>query len=146
MLQSLNLKVGDTSYEPDIARNAVKRMMYNGAEIKAGTKVPMGSSISFVLGSGLGNTDIMVPDMYGLTVEQALSRIASLNLSRGSINSRAGVITDTLNAYVIDQEPKAFIEPEPGKKVENKTRPGALMDLFISSTPPAPRTDSTKTP
>ncbi len=145
MLATLNLKMGDTTYRPDIARNAVLEQLYNGAIIKPGTKIPMGSSISFVLGSGLGSTDLMVPDMYGLTVEEALGRLTTMNVNRGSIISKGGAISDTLKAYVIDQEPKAFAEPTPGQKIPNKIRPGALMDLFISSTPPAPRTvDTTK--
>jgi beta-lactam-binding protein with PASTA domain len=53
MLQSLNLKLGDTSYKPDIARNAVLEQLYNGNIIKQGTKIPMGSTIDFVLGSEL---------------------------------------------------------------------------------------------
>lgn len=142
MLQSLNLKMGDTSYRPDIARNAVLEQLYNGTIIKQGTKIPMGSTISFVLGSGLGNTDMDVPDLIGLKVQEALDLLKSMNLSAGPIIARTAV-TDTLNSFVIDQNPKVFNEPQPGQKVANKLKAGQIIDLYISNTAPVKTTDST---
>lgn len=70
-LESLGLKVGKTSYTPDIARNAVKDQLINGKTIEPGTKVPMSTAIDFVLGNGLGDTQLSVPDLIGLTLAQA---------------------------------------------------------------------------
>ncbi len=139
MLQSLNLKIGDTSYRPDFGRNTILEQSYMGKPIKEGTKIPMGSAISFVLSSGLGSTDIPVPDMYGLTVEEAISRFSTMNISKGAIIARGGAITDTLKAFVVDQTPAAFTEPRPGERLQNRIKPGQLIDLYISSVPPAQR-------
>ena len=48
----LGLKVGDTIYEPNIQKDAVIRMMFNGRVIKPGEKVPMYSTLDLVIGSG----------------------------------------------------------------------------------------------
>ena len=144
MLQSLNLKLGDTSYRPDIARNSVLEQLYNGSIIKAGTKIPMGSTISFVLGSGPGAIDLDVPNLVGMTVADALNTLKSMNLSAGPIIARAPV-SDTLSSFVIDQSPKVFSEPFPGQKVQNKLKAGQIIDLYISNTPPMVTPDTTTT-
>lgn len=136
MLQSLNLKLGDTTFKPDIAKNSVLEQWYRGSQIKAGTKIAMGSTIDFVLGSGLGTEDIDVPDLVGLNVATAISIIQSKQLGLGPIVARGEVIKDTMNAFVVDQNPKVFSEPYPGQKVQNKLRSGQIVDLFISKYKP----------
>ncbi|HMZ45726.1 MAG TPA: PASTA domain-containing protein [Chitinophagaceae bacterium] len=134
MLQSLSLKMGDTSYKADFARNSVLEQYYNRKPIKEGTKIPMGSTISFVLGSGVGNTDINVPNLLGLKVSEALGILQNLHLNVGPIIAQEA-ISDTLNAFVTEQRPPAFSEPTPGQKVQNKLRAGQVIDLFIRNTP-----------
>lgn len=141
MLQSLNLKLGDTTYRPDIARNSVLEQLYNGTIIKPGTKIPMGSTISFVLGSGPGAIDLDVPNLVGMTVADALNTLKSMNLNAGPIIARTPV-TDTLSSFVVDQNPKVFSEPLPGQKVPNKLKAGQIIDLYISNTAPVIVADS----
>ena len=134
-LQSLNLKLGDTSYVPDIARNAVKEMTYNSKPIKPGTKVPMGSTIGFVLGIGLGSEEKNVPDLVGMTVAEARSYLSGLNLTIGSIVAASGeTVTDTTKAFIKEQQPNVFSEPIPGQRVPNKIRPGQMVDIYLSDT------------
>ena len=144
MLQSLNLKMGDTSYRPDFARNTVLEQLYNGSAIKAGVKIPMGSTISFVLASGSGMLDIDVPDLTGLTVQEALNKINSLGINKGAIIAKTNIV-DTLSSFVVDQNPRAIAEPVPGEKVLNKLKAGQIIDLFISNTAAIINTDSVAT-
>jgi beta-lactam-binding protein with PASTA domain len=146
LLQSIGLKMGDSSYRPDFARNSVLQQTFKGDDIKPGTKIPMGSTINVVLGSGLGSSDIDVPDVYGMTVQTARDYLASMSINVGSYVVQNGSVSDTLSAFVVDQNPKVFSEPAPGQKVHNKMRPGQLIDLYIGSTAPPPKvTDTTKT-
>ncbi len=64
-LENLGLHLGDTTFRPDIAKNAVLEQIYNGQPVKAGTKIFMGSTISFVLGNGVSDLDMAVPDLMG---------------------------------------------------------------------------------
>ena len=141
-LQSLSLKLGDTTFRPDIARNSVLEQWYNGQPIKAGTKIPMGSTISFVLGSGLGSGEILVPDIVGMTVQQAMELFRSMSINKGSVISQ-GAIIDTLNSFIVDQNPKVFNETTPGQKTQNKIKPGQVIDIYISSTAPIKAVDTT---
>ena len=49
-LKQYGLKLEDTIYRQDFAKNAVLDQMYKGTSIKPGTKILMGSSITLVLG------------------------------------------------------------------------------------------------
>lgn len=134
-LESLGLKVGDTSYTPDIARNAVKDQLFHGRSIEPGTKIPMSSSIDFVLGNGLGETQLAVPDLVGLTVSQARDYLSGDNIGVGVIIA-SGPVADTANAFIVKQNPAPVSQLPGGETVHNRIRPGQLMDIWISTTPP----------
>jgi hypothetical protein len=142
-LESLGLKVGKTTFVPDIARNAVKDQLYNGKTIDPGTKIPMSTSIDLVLGNGLGQTQVAVPDLIGLTMSQAREYLSSDNISIGAVITD-GAVSDTANAYIIKQNPEPATQMPTGETVTNHIHPGQLMDIWISMTPPVK--DSTATP
>jgi len=140
-LQNLGLKIGDTTYVPDIAKNAVKDQKFNGNSIAPGTKINMGSHIDLVIGNGVGEEVMSVPDLIGMTVGQARDYLSSSNIELGSVIPE-GTVTDTENAFVIKQNPSPYSELG-GETVTNKIRPGQIMDIWISATPPVK--DSTTT-
>lgn len=134
-LKSLGLRLGDTSYRPDIARNAVLEQLYNGQSVKPGTKMYMGSTIDFVLGDGIGNSMLNVPDVIGMTYEEGKNYILSNKLNVGSIIALDDV-GDTINAFIVKTNPARFAETTPGNKTINKMRIGQLLDLYLSKTAP----------
>jgi beta-lactam-binding protein with PASTA domain len=142
-LQSLGLKTGDTTYVPDIAKNAVKDQLFNGESIAPGTKINMGSKIGLVIGNGIGQETINVPDLIGMTVSEARSYLSNSRIELGAIVP-LGQVTDTENAYIARQNPEPYSEIAAGESVRNKISPGQIMDIWISSTPPVKDTTATK--
>ena len=143
MLQSLGLKLGDTTYIPDFAPNSVREQLYNGKPIAPMTQVPMGSTIDFVLGNGLGDEVMNVPDVVGMPLGQARSYLASLNINIGAV-----VPTDLAGnneAYVERTNPPRYSDVN-GQRVQNKIRPGQLLDLFVTMSRPAPAVVDTTAP
>ncbi|BAV08275.1 PASTA domain, binds beta-lactams [Filimonas lacunae] len=137
-LQSLGLKMGDTSYTPDIAKNAVREQKIHGRPVAPGTKVNMGTEIDFVLGSGIGNSEMNVPDLLGMTVGQAREFLATLSVSLGAVVTEAGdAVSDTENAYITRQKPMPYEILSDGSRSSNKIRSGQLLDVYISSKPPS---------
>lgn len=136
-LQSLGLKLGYITYRPDIARNAVLEQLLNGVAVKPGSKIAIGSQISFVLGSGVGGEETEVPDLIGLTLGEAKAYLTSLNINLGSILA-LGIVADSAAAFVIKQNPPLYSEipGTNGEKQVNKIRQGQIMDLYISEKPP----------
>jgi len=134
-LESMGLKAGKISYTPDIARNAVKYQLINGKTVEPGTKVPMSSAIDLVLGTGLGETQLSVPDLIGLTLSQARDYIAGDDIGIGVVLLE-GTVTDTTNAYIVRQNPEPLTQLPTGEKVNNHIRASQFMDVWISMTPP----------
>jgi len=136
-LMSLGLKMGDTTYKPDIAKNSVLEQEYNGKPIAPGTKINMGSFIGLVIGSGVGSTFINVPDLTGMTVKDARSFLSAMSIGLSTINPENGeAISNEENAYIVRQSPTAYNTVEEGQIVTNKIRAGQLIDVWVSSTKP----------
>lgn len=125
-LRSLGLKLGDTTYKPDFAKNAVISQLVNGKDIKPGEKVSMGTVVSLVFGSGISNEEIAVPDMFGMTLSEAEALLAANGLTRGATVVDPNV-KDTSSAYVYRQSPER--RNEEGRT--NGIRPGQLVTLWL---------------
>ena len=136
-LQSLGLKLGDVSYRPDIARNSVLEQLFNENPIAPGTKIPIGSIISFVLGSGVGGGEINVPDLVGMTLSEARNYLSGIGVNLGSIVAMVS-IKDSASAFVVRQTPESLSDSlgVAGYKIPNKIKQGQIMDIYISTTPP----------
>lgn len=143
-LLSLGLKMGNISYRPDIARNAVLEQLLGDRPIAPGTKIPTGAVINFVLGSGEGSGELEVPQLVGLTFEAAKLMLQGMNINIGAVVA-LNPITDSASSFIVKQSPAALSDSldMSGFRLPNKMKAGQLMDLFLSSTPPAP-TDSTQ--
>jgi beta-lactam-binding protein with PASTA domain len=130
ILKQYGLKLGDTSYRPDFTKNNVLSQLYQGKEIKPGTKIPMGSTIDLVLSSGLANVDMAVPDMFGMSYQEAKARMDSVGIGLVPIPDPG--INDTSSAYIYRQNPTRFSED---RRV-NRIRPGQMIDIWLSTEKP----------
>jgi beta-lactam-binding protein with PASTA domain len=137
-LQSLQLKLGAVTYKPDFARNAVLDQLFNGVPISQGAKIPLGSSISLVIGSGLGGEESEMPNLVGLTYPEAINQLSLLSINLGSILSLE-TIKDSASSFIYRQTPAHLsnkLDSLTGMPLPNKIRQGQLVDLYLSNTPP----------
>jgi len=104
ILNSYGIKLGDTTYIPDIAKDVVLDVKFGNERLNAGRPLPKGSTIDLVLGDGRGDSEVQVPDLTGLTLEQAKFALQGNSLSLGSVNYM-GLVTDTAGATVVSQTP-----------------------------------------
>lgn len=138
-LENLGLHLGDTSFRPDIAKNAVLEQIYNKHPVKAGTKIFMGSTIDFVLGNGVGTLEIGVPDVIGKRYGQVKSMLRSIDINFTPVFDPD--VSDTPGSYVTRQNPQKFTQSANGDKHYNRIKPGQTIDIWLSSRPLV--TDST---
>jgi len=122
ILGSYGLKVGSYIYQPDLAKDAVLAMSMNGKTLKPGDEIPKGSTIDFVLGDGIGNTEVSIPNLNGLTYEEASFVLKGSGLIIGQVQYDATII-DSANATVYNQV------PAPGDTTHLKQ--GESIDLFL---------------
>ncbi len=103
-ISNYGLKVGDTTYKPDIARNHVLEVKFGGQPITAGTKLPKGSKLDLVLGDGAGASEVDIPDLVNQDLDAARFVIKNSGLTLGTITYE-GTITDSTNVVVVAQMP-----------------------------------------
>ena len=135
VLKTMDLKVSDTLFRPDFARNAVLEQRMNGQLITPGTKIKKGSSITLVLGDGIGDQPIPVPGLVGMNYLEAKALLDSSGLSFGAIVLESGV-QDTASAWIYKQIPEKLNED----KALQTIRPGQLIDIWLQAV--RPRIDS----
>jgi beta-lactam-binding protein with PASTA domain len=139
VLKNMGLKLGDTIFKPDFARNAVLDQLYNGKTITAGTKIRQGSSVSLVLGNGVGQNEFAVPVIIGMTLGNAKLLLQTNGLNIGAVVPDPDV-TDTTNAYIYWQNPPRINAD--GRLMH--IRAGQLMDVRVGVQKPV--VDSTQIP
>jgi beta-lactam-binding protein with PASTA domain len=127
ILKNMGLRLGDTTFKPDFAKNSVLEQLYKGQSISTGTKIKMGSSISLVIGSGIGNADMAVPKLIGLTYDEAKILLETNGLIVGSVIPDP-LVKDTASAFIYKQSPLS--RTEDGFQV--RIRPGQMIDVWLS--------------
>lgn len=129
ILESARLVLGDTIRKPDYAKGAVLEQLYNGKTITAGDMIPQGSKITLVVGDGLNNVEMDVPDVIGSTADEGITILNGAGLS--PIIIWDGVITDSSSAIIYKQSPAPYNELE----VPNRIKEGDVMDIRIKQNP-----------
>ncbi|WP_363318526.1 PASTA domain-containing protein [Algoriphagus sp.] len=120
ILANIGLQRGELVYVPDIAINAVLEQKYRGVTVAEGFEVPKGAKIDLVVGDGLGNQILSVPDFVGMEEEEAEFLILGSGLR---IGQKYYEQNDTIPAgYVFRQNPKD----------RSQVKTGELVDLWIS--------------
>ena len=76
---------------------------FGGSLIKAGQSLPKGSSINLTLGNGLGASEVDIPNLLGLNLNEAKMALMGSSLSLGNIAFEGAA--DSLHSKVIRQYP-----------------------------------------
>lgn len=130
-LKKNSLLLGDTTERPDFMKGSVLEQLYNGRPIRPGDKVRWGSKIDLVIGGGVQQVHIPVPELTGKTVAEARVMLEVNGIVLASIIG-TGFIQDTANAYVYKQNPEARDFQENRIYIQ----PGQTMDIWIQTEKP----------
>jgi len=136
VLKNMDLKIGDTTFKPDFAKNAILEQHYNGVSINPGTPIRKGSTITLVLGDGVGKKEFTVPVITGMEYCKARQILEENGIVIGAIVTDANV-TDTCAAWIYKQNPERFDDE---KRIQ-RIRSGQTIDVWLQVDKPV--TDST---
>ncbi|MBB1286975.1 PASTA domain-containing protein [Flavisolibacter sp. BT320] len=131
VIRNIGLKVGDTSYRTDFAKNTVLEVLYQGRTILPGSTIKVGTPVDLVLGSGVGNEAIVVPKLLGLTYEEARALLDAQGIILGAPVFNPGV-SDSANAFVYRQRPAPTTLD--GKRLT--MRAGQMIDIWLQTEKP----------
>jgi beta-lactam-binding protein with PASTA domain len=104
ILFSYGLRLGSMIYKPDLAKGAILEMSCKGKLLKAGELIAKGSRIDLVLGDGIGITDVAVPNLLNLSLEEAVFVLKGSALNIGEVFYPPGKL-DSVNFFVVEQMP-----------------------------------------
>lgn len=127
MLERNHLKLGDTTFRPDYMAGSVLEQRYNGERIPEKSKIQWGSRIDLVIGAGLGNKQMPVPSLIGMSYAEAFAYLEESGIGLGAVIAD-GTITDTASTFVIQQRPDRFDVNQQLIYIQQ----GQLMDIWIS--------------
>lgn len=108
--------MGEIIYKPGLAKNAVLEVQLNGFSIKKGSLIAKGTTLDLVLGDGYGNVKVEMPDLYNLTLSEALFILKGSKLIAGKIEY-SGTVVDSAEAKNIQTESSSFgcVRSKPGR-------------------------------
>ena len=136
-LKVLGLRLGSIQMVPDQNKNVVIDQLVNGQPIAPGSKIPSGTLIHFLVGDGGASGGMFMPDLVGLTYEQAKAQLISLGLNLGVVTVN-GSIVDSAPAFVFDQNPSAYGSQidSLGMPIQNSVTKGATINLVLDKVAP----------
>ncbi|NVJ87094.1 MAG: PASTA domain-containing protein [Algoriphagus sp.] len=121
ILANLGLERGEIIYVPDIGINVVLEQQYRGQTVTEGFEIPKGEKIDLVVGDGLGNQILSVPNFVGMDEIDAEFLILGSGLRMGE---KVYFRNDTIPpGHVFRQAPPA----------ETQVKTGEMIDLWISA-------------
>ena len=115
-LEISGLKIGKIIYEPDLAKDAVLKILYNGKIVKAGEQLPRFATVDLVLGRGM-LSGVRMPNLVNLTLTEAKKSIRDNFFEIGQIKF-IGASHDTINARVVYQFPFATDTYDQGQPID----------------------------
>ena len=106
-LRGLGLKV-DTAYEyrPSEYKDLVLDVKSGGESLKPGTKVAVGTRVKLVVGKGRGTEHVTVPNVIGMTLQDARTALLNRWLTVGAVYYDEAV-QEGVTQYVYRQTPNA---------------------------------------
>jgi eukaryotic-like serine/threonine-protein kinase len=136
-LKVLGLRLGSIQMVPDQNKNVVIDQLVNGQPIAPGSKIPSGTLIYFLVGDGGASAGMTMPDLVGLTYEQAKAQLMILGLNLGVVSVN-GSIGDSTSAFVFDQSPSVYGSQldSLGMPIQNMVSKGATINLVLDKVAP----------
>jgi len=118
MLQSLGLSVSNVEYAPSEYKDLVIEVKYHGRSISPGTRISEGSSVVLVVGSGLGNSQALVPSLKGLGLEEATQEVLSASLVIGAPEYDVPPSGNEKDYIIYRQKPSAGSSLSTGSRID----------------------------
>lgn len=133
MLQSIGLSVGSVEYTPSEYKDLVTEVKYNGRGILPGTRIPEGSTVILVVGSGSAASEAVVPAIKGMSLENATTEVEKVSLKIGNVEYDVPPSGDEKDYIIYRQRPTAGASLPAGSNVDiylskNKARVNEVFD------------------
>ena len=133
MLQSVGLSVASVEYAPSEFKDLVIEIKFQGRTILPGTRIPEGSSVVLVVGTGTGAAEAKVPALKGMSLEDATINASALSFEIGIVEYDVPPTGNEAKYIIYRQKPAAGSSLPSGGKIDiylttNKARLNEVFD------------------
>lgn len=118
MLQAIGLSVSSVEYAPSDYKDLVSEVKYRGRSILPGTRIPEGSSVVLVVGSGEGFPDAEIPNLKGMTLTEATDEVTLKQFAIGAVEYDVQPDGNEDDYVVYRQRPSATTIIQVGTKID----------------------------
>jgi beta-lactam-binding protein with PASTA domain len=107
LVENSGLQIGNIFYQPSEYDNLVLNVQIDSTDIRPGKQLPKGTSVDLIVGRKHGNQTTPLPDLIGLTVDEAQATLTSAMLNTGVVIYDESIRSsgDSLSARVWRQRP-----------------------------------------
>lgn len=105
VLKNRGLKCRITYVPTSESSGAVMKQLYKGKEVKEGTRILVGETITLIVGENNTSQPVGLIDLNGLTISDAKARLMNINILVGICEGCANE-ADTSNAVIFSQSPE----------------------------------------
>lgn len=118
LLQAVGLSIANVEYAPSQFKDLVIDVKLHGRSIYAGTRVPEGSAVVLVVGNGDGSSEVKVPALKGLPLEEATKAINSGYFTPGLVEYDVPPSGNENKYFIYRQKPAAGSSMPAGTKID----------------------------
>lgn len=123
-LENIGIEIGDLDYVPDIALNKILDFKVNGIKVNVGEELYVGTIVDLVVGKGISNERIIIPNLVGLNRFEANIILKSTSLNIGYEFFKEEV-SDSSTAIIYKQYPVS--------ENDNEINIGSSIDLYFEN-------------
>lgn len=129
LIENCGLVIGQISYQPSEYNNLVLNVQQDSIDVLPGEQLAKGDSIDLIIGSDQENALTPLPNLIGLTIQEAKTTITDAMLNPGVLIYDGSVILkeDSLNAKIWQQRPSP--------KFTESVNLGSSVDLWVTVDP-----------
>jgi len=127
-LKSYNLAMGNIKYVPSPYSSLVIEQLIKGKPVQPGTSIAKGTKIDLVVGNGTGAVDVEVPDLIGMSVDEAKTILSGEGLVLGI--EKTDPATTSTPGTITRQKPAPGATVKMGEMVD-VWEAGSSSDIII---------------
>ena len=118
MLQSVGLSVASVEYAPSEYKDLVSEVKFHGRTILPGTRIPEGSALVLVVGSGLGESSATVPTLKGKALDAASQEAVAASFVIGAVEFDVPPSGNESQYIIYRQRPAAGSSSAAGTRID----------------------------
>lgn len=126
LIENSGLQIGNISYRPSEYDNLVLNVQIDSVNIKTGKQLAKGTRVDLIVGRQHGNQTTPLPDLIGLTVDEAQETLTAAMLNTGVVIFDESVLSseDSISARIWRQRPNP--------RVTGNILLGSSVDLWVT--------------